>query len=76
MYGFFSVHNVNVSDLTLLPVLFQVTPVLISSNHVSADETDDNNPDRVLVPMMWGMIPFWHTVSEHFVALFAKHLTS
>ncbi|XP_037034284.1 abasic site processing protein HMCES-like [Bradysia coprophila] len=36
-----------------------VTPVLISSNHVSEEPTDSS--DRVLVPMMWGMIPFWHT---------------
>jgi len=36
-----------------------VTPVLISSHHVSDETTNDS--ERVLVPMMWGMIPFWHT---------------
>ncbi|XP_055903285.1 abasic site processing protein HMCES [Eupeodes corollae] len=36
-----------------------VTPVIVSGEHFrSADESDC--PERVVVPMMWGMIPFWH----------------
>ncbi|KAJ6643437.1 Abasic site processing protein HMCES, partial [Pseudolycoriella hygida] len=35
-----------------------VTPVLISSKHIT-DEANDS--ERILVPMMWGMIPYWHS---------------
>lgn len=34
-----------------------MTPVLVSARHFD-DECDSN--DRVVVPMLWGMIPFWH----------------
>ncbi|XP_067619980.1 abasic site processing protein HMCES [Eurosta solidaginis] len=39
-----------------------ITPVIVSSDHFS-DNTDGNElntKSRVIVPMMWGMIPFWH----------------
>ncbi|XP_030374739.1 abasic site processing protein HMCES [Scaptodrosophila lebanonensis] len=35
-----------------------ITPVLVSAAHFS-DASDQKNA-RVVVPMMWGMIPFWH----------------
>lgn len=35
-----------------------ITPVLVSAKHFDEAEVDGNR--RVLVPMMWGMIPFWH----------------
>lgn len=35
-----------------------VTPVLVSSAHFDDDSSASAN--RCLVPMMWGMIPFWH----------------
>lgn len=34
-----------------------ITPVLVSAKHFD-EEADDG--DRILVPMMWAMIPFWH----------------
>lgn len=38
-----------------------ITPVLVSSAHF--EESEDRVPgDRLLVPMMWGMIPPWHKV--------------
>lgn len=37
-----------------------ITPVLVSAKHFDEAEVDGNR--RVLVPMMWGMIPFWHKV--------------
>ncbi|XP_037955360.1 abasic site processing protein HMCES [Teleopsis dalmanni] len=36
-----------------------ITPVLVSTDHFSEDNNGDYQ-SRVLVPMMWGMIPFWH----------------
>lgn len=48
-----------------------VTPVLVSSAHF--EEPEDCIPgDRVLVPMMWGMIPPWHKVSEYFNLYFTN----
>lgn len=50
-----------------------ITPVLVSAKHfqdtvAQADDaqqqTADSN-DRVLVPMMWGMVPFWHHGADH-----------
>lgn len=47
-----------------------VTPVLVSSNHFD-QHTDDaitqtsSAGDRLLVSMMWGMIPFWHQGSDY-----------
>lgn len=43
-------HNVAPTD---------VTPVIISGEHFRSTEEGDC-PERILVPMMWGMIPFWH----------------
>lgn len=34
----------------------EVTPVLVSGDHYK------NEAERVLQPMMWGMIPRWHRV--------------
>ncbi|XP_055851623.1 abasic site processing protein HMCES [Episyrphus balteatus] len=43
-------HNIAPTDMT---------PVIVSGEHFrSTDEGDC--PERVIVPMMWGMIPFWH----------------
>lgn len=38
-----------------------ITPVLVSKDHFY-DEDDAKNMvnNRIVVPMMWGMIPFWH----------------
>ena len=38
-----------------------VTPVLVSMEHF-CEEKDTKNVEnvRIIVPMMWGMIPFWH----------------
>lgn len=36
-----------------------VTPVLVSASHF---DDESLSSDRVLVPMMWSMIPFWHKV--------------
>ncbi|KAI8044833.1 abasic site processing protein HMCES isoform X1 [Drosophila gunungcola] len=35
-----------------------ITPVIVSAGHFSVVE--DQKCDRVIMPMMWGMIPFWH----------------
>lgn len=35
-----------------------ITPVIISSAHFS--EAKDQKYDRIVMPMMWGMIPVWH----------------
>jgi putative SOS response-associated peptidase YedK len=40
-------HNVAPTD---------VTPVLVSGSHFSGES------ERMLQPMMWGMIPIWHKV--------------
>lgn len=45
-----------------------ISPVLISAAHFDddADSTDANRgrgSDQLLVPMLWGMIPFWHNSS-------------
>lgn len=40
-----------------------ITPVLVSAEHFGDDGSDDGQ-SRVIVPMMWGMIPFWHKVSQ------------
>lgn len=54
-----------------------ITPVLISAAHFDLDsdvdteqfpefqnnEDQHSNNDQVLVPMLWGMIPFWHNSS-------------
>lgn len=39
-----------------------ITPVIISTDHFCDDSsTEEYNPQsQVIVPMMWGMIPFWH----------------
>lgn len=38
-----------------------ITPVLVSSDHFYDEEDSKNNINsRLVVPMMWGMIPFWH----------------
>lgn len=34
-----------------------ITPVLISSHHFDEEAVEG---DRIVVPMLWGMIPFWH----------------
>lgn len=34
-----------------------IAPVLVSAKHFD-DDADDG--DRIVMPMMWGMIPFWH----------------
>ena len=45
-------HNVAPTD---------VTPVLVSAKHFDFDDDSNTNAsDRILVPMMWAMIPFWH----------------
>lgn len=36
-----------------------VTPVLVSAAHF---EDPSTTTERLLVPMMWSMIPFWHKV--------------
>lgn len=35
-----------------------ITPVIVSAAHFS--EADDQQNARVVLPMMWGMIPSWH----------------
>ncbi|XP_068155499.1 abasic site processing protein HMCES [Drosophila tropicalis] len=35
-----------------------ITPVVVSGAHFSDDE--DQKCSRIVMPMMWGMIPFWH----------------
>ncbi|EDV43326.1 uncharacterized protein Dana_GF16577, isoform A [Drosophila ananassae] len=35
-----------------------ITPVIVSAAHFS--DADDQKCARVVMPMMWGMIPFWH----------------
>lgn len=49
-----------------------ITPVLVSAKHfheddsAAVDETQFKNAsDRVIVPMMWGMVPFWHHGNDH-----------
>lgn len=46
-----------------------VTPVLVSAAHFDdsdgADSKQHGSKDRLLVPMMWGMIPFWHHGSDY-----------
>lgn len=38
-----------------------ITPVLVSKHHFYDDQDADcMNNSRIIVPMMWGMIPFWH----------------
>lgn len=38
-----------------------VTPVIVSKDHFYAEEDYKNSLNsRIVVPMMWGMIPFWH----------------
>ncbi|XP_054747471.1 abasic site processing protein HMCES [Anastrepha obliqua] len=39
-----------------------ITPVIISTDHFcdNGDSEGCNPQSRVVVPMMWGMIPFWH----------------
>lgn len=36
-----------------------VTPILISN----FDKNDENKENRIIKPMMWGMIPPWHKVT-------------
>lgn len=42
-----------------------ITPVLVSAKHFDFDSDQLSKTsqidDRVIVPMLWGMIPFWHT---------------
>lgn len=41
-----------------------VTPVLVSAAHFAADSSvaaASSDDGRLLVPMMWGLIPSWHT---------------
>ncbi|XP_039495254.1 abasic site processing protein HMCES [Drosophila santomea] len=35
-----------------------ITPVIVSAAHFS--DAEDQKCARVVMPMMWGMIPFWH----------------
>ncbi|XP_016981885.1 abasic site processing protein HMCES isoform X2 [Drosophila rhopaloa] len=35
-----------------------ITPVIVSAAHFS--DAEDQKCSRVVMPMMWGMIPFWH----------------
>lgn len=39
----------------------------MSANHFSMNNPNDSKKEeqqtRVIVPMMWGMIPFWHKVA-------------
>ncbi|EDV93549.1 abasic site processing protein HMCES [Drosophila grimshawi] len=35
-----------------------ITPVIVSAAHFS--EAEDHRTARIVVPMMWGMIPAWH----------------
>ncbi|EDX13682.1 GD18590 [Drosophila simulans] len=35
-----------------------ITPVIVSAAHFS--DAEDQKCARVVTPMMWGMIPFWH----------------
>ncbi|KAH8278627.1 hypothetical protein KR018_006260, partial [Drosophila ironensis] len=42
-------HNIAPSD---------ITPVIVSAAHFS--DAEDKKRARVVMPMMWGMIPFWH----------------
>ncbi|XP_017461968.1 PREDICTED: embryonic stem cell-specific 5-hydroxymethylcytosine-binding protein, partial [Rhagoletis zephyria] len=39
-----------------------ITPVIVSTDHFCDDSESEgsNSHSRVVVPMMWGMIPFWH----------------
>lgn len=38
-----------------------ITPVLVSKYHFyDEEEAESMKGSRVVVPMMWGMIPFWH----------------
>ncbi|XP_065371918.1 abasic site processing protein HMCES [Calliphora vicina] len=38
-----------------------ITPVLVSTAHFCDEEDSKNQKNtRIVVPMMWGMIPFWH----------------
>ncbi|KAM7363137.1 abasic site processing protein HMCES [Cochliomyia hominivorax] len=38
-----------------------ITPVLVSTDHFYDEkDTKDLKNSRIVVPMMWGMIPFWH----------------
>jgi len=36
----------------------EVTPVLMNESHLESEKDD-----RILFPMVWGMIPPWHKVS-------------
>lgn len=38
----------------------EVTPVLVSGAHFDKSKNGVNAHHRYLVPMVWGMIPFWH----------------
>ncbi|XP_039947782.1 abasic site processing protein HMCES [Bactrocera tryoni] len=39
-----------------------ITPVIVSTDHFCDDGNNEefNTQSQVIVPMMWGMIPFWH----------------
>lgn len=39
-----------------------ITPVIVSTDHFCGDGSNEefNPQSQVIVPMMWGMIPFWH----------------
>ena len=57
-----------------------ITPVLVSMDHFTDDETVKKQAthDRLLVPMMWGMIPFWHKVNNNtlFITIIIINLTT
>lgn len=38
----------------------EVTPVLVSGAHFDKSSNNGNDQRQCLVPMVWGMIPFWH----------------
>lgn len=55
-----------------------VTPVLVSVKHFEENDVEDQKldnasfttkqpsiDDRLLIPMMWGMIPFWHNGTDY-----------
>lgn len=65
-------HNIAPTDIT--PVLisaahFDTDETIESNQFPEFDEDDDNqseggdSSDQMLVPMLWGMIPFWHDSS-------------
>ncbi|XP_060649183.1 abasic site processing protein HMCES [Drosophila nasuta] len=37
-----------------------ITPVIVSAAHFAEAAEDQKGTDRIVMPMMWGMIPPWH----------------